>query len=900
MISAEVKMNGVNLVVFSVYAPQEHVHKEDKAKQTRTKDAFWDELTRRALKIKKKTQLLILGDLNATSSAITHAPTFYHGQTVENIINNDNGHRLTRFLAETKLHVASSYFSHKPAHSYTYYSYTNEKTKKILDLALQSNFLQKRCLDSRTKRGYDFQSDHRLVVTRYRFERRRMNRPQKKPKIKKKPDFKAVTDDHKKNFLEAIENATFKSAQDFIENLDKAVETLPKLGKKSTEKYPWNDNPELESLLKERKKYHIKNDRKQYRKLSGRIRNLVNSLRNQHFEEEAARFNEAEIRRDIEKAYKIAKSQKTTRRKQGRDRPVPGLKNHFQQHFNHTVPTDLPTILQKPLNQPKIPGDYLVGAPTVDELKNVILQAKNGKASLDIPIEAVKIATECPRFLELLSEFYGEIWVDGDVPPVLGESEITAIWKRKGSKQECKTWRGIMLSSTLTKILATLIINRICTTYDLNISEGQMGFRPNRGCMDGSYCLKRVHQWGRKAQTEIFCGMVDLSAAFDWCPRPFVFASARLIVGDSIMIDILENMYTKTVAWLKGENERFDCTCGVRQGGSESTVLYNCLAQTCMDTWVDRCEQKGLKKFKIPYKIPKNVSKSGADISGFCEAYYLAYADDLCIFSLDADDLEKKLQLLNEVFKEFGLVMNMDKTETLIYNWELGKNVTEKYPKSICKIDDIEIKNSLDFKYLGAFSQIDDSSIGSVELEYRITSGTCKFFELKQFFKNRNIKMETRVKYMNSLVRTRMCYLSQGWTITKAQVQKLQSNYNKFLRYIVPGGLKRQPVEQYTRKDGTTGEFSKYALSGEEIQKRSKSETIQSYITRQQTTWIGHIMRSDDKCFIKQLTYPDYLPGTKKKPGVLNTTYRQVRLHYEKDLNLNENEMTEKLLKRKR
>ena len=78
----------------------------------------------------------------------------------------------------------------------------------------------------------------------------------------------------------------------------------------------------------------------------------------------------------------------------------------------------------------------------MDELKNVILQAKNGKASLDIPIQAIKIATECPRFLELLAEFYREIWVDGNVPPVLSESQITAIWKRKGSKQECKSWRG--------------------------------------------------------------------------------------------------------------------------------------------------------------------------------------------------------------------------------------------------------------------------------------------------------------------------------------------------------------------------------------------------------------------------------------------------------------------------
>ena len=896
LISIEVKIHGINLLVFSAYVPQNDIHSSDKEKQKRAKDQFWDQIRKHMLKVEKRTKVqpLLLGDFNAHSSAITHGPTFFHGQSIDNIVNNDNGHRLTQFLAEHRLHVASTYFSHKPAHSLTYYSRQNASVKHILDLAVHSKFLQDRCLDSRTKRGYDFGSDHRLVVTRYRFDMKKMKR-NKKRKSKPRYDYKGATQQQRQAYTTAVENSDYSDIQSFISNLTTATElTLTKLGKCPKDSYPWNNNPELESLLAERLKYHIKDDRKEYRKMSIRIRKLVKTLRDQHYENEAARFNEYDTRRDIEKSYQIAKQQSTTRRKKLPSRPVPGLSEHFQAHFNHEPPTAAPLILQKPLNKPKVHVVYDTGPPTKLEIETVIRSAKNGKSAIDISMEAVKLATDSPKFVDELTNFYGKIWADRETPKSFSESEITALWKNKGSKSDCSTWRGIMLSSVFTKILAGIILNRIGTAYNLNIGEGQMGFRPKRGCQDGFYCLKGVHQWCRKSQRALFCGMVDLSAAFDWCSRPFIFDSARLIVGDSIMIEILENMYSKTVAWLKNETKKFDCTCGVRQGGTESPVLYNCLAQTCLDTWVDRCNAEGLNKFELPFKIPANASISANVESGFCQVQYLAYCDDLCIFSFDEADLEKKLRLLNDVFKEFGLKMNMGKTETLIYNWGLGKEDIKDYPKSICSIEGVDIKNVQTFKYLGAHSQIDDSSIGDNELQYRITSATCKFFELKNFFTNHSIKLQTRVKFLYSLVRSRLCYLCQGWTITKAQICQLQSHFTKFLRYLVKGGQSRQATQEYSRKDGSTGEFSKYVMKNAEIFSATRPESIESFINRQRTNWIRHIVQSEDSCFIKQLTFPDFYKSDKKKRGVMSTVYRQVKLIHETELKMSEAEMIEK------
>ena len=73
-------------------------------------------------------------------------------------------------------------------------------------------------------------------------------------------------------------------------------------------------------------------------------------------------------------------------------------------------------------------------------------------------------------------------------------------------------------------------------------------------------------------------------------------------------------------------------------------------------------------------------------------------------------------------------------------------------------------------------------------VENRITSATCKFFELVEFFRNRQIKLNLRIQYLNSLVRSRLTYLCQSWTLTKRQTERLQSTFTSVLRHMVKGG----------------------------------------------------------------------------------------------------------------
>ena len=230
------------------------------------------------------------------------------------------------------------------------------------------------------------------------------------------------------------------------------------------------------------------------------------------------------------------------------------------------------------------------------------------------------------------------------------------------------------------------------------------------------------------------------------------------------------------------------------------------------------------------------------------------------------------IEILNEVFSEYCLKLNADKTETLILNWKLGKpNEIDVYPQSIVNLNGIEIKNSKSFKYLGAFTQYNNSSTGDVEFEHRINSAICKFYELKPFFTNYKIKLHTRVLYLESLVRSRLMYGCQCWTLTKTQFKHVESQYVKFLRYLVKGGNQRRPeLIEYTTRTGKKGTFKKLLYSNEQVKSLINRPSLSHYLQNQQFNWIAHCTRASNDRYIKKLTFEHYHPELKKKPGVTN------------------------------
>ena len=132
---------------------------------------------------------------------------------------------------------------------------------------------------------------------------------------------------------------------------------------------------------------------------------------------------------------------------------------------------------------------------------------------------------------------------------------------------------------------------------------------------------------------------------------------AKIYKGDHTFIDFDDNM-----------SERIDITGGIRQGCTISSTLFKLVTYEIMN----RLEQEGAK-----YEVD-NINLNS-----------IFYADDSILIAKTIENASRNLKILIEVSASFGLHINKDKSNIMVFNNKI--NIEE--------IDGIRVVNKI--KYLG-------------------------------------------------------------------------------------------------------------------------------------------------------------------------------------------------------
>ena len=114
---------------------------------------------------------------------------------------------------------------------------------------------------------------------------------------------------------------------------------------------------------------------------------------------------------------------------------------------------------------------------------------------------------------------------------------------------------------------------------------------------------------------------------------------------------------------------------------------------------------------------------------------------------------------------------------------------------------------------------------------------------------------------INSLVRSRMVYSCQTWCPTKAQLQRMNSQYMMFIRKLAKGGFNRKP-NSYA-----------YIYTNEDLLRIANTTDLVSYIKQQQRNYLCHLVRNDNQSIAKRLLFN---ADTAKKPGPKTTLLTSV------------------------
>ena len=141
------------------------------------------------------------------------------------------------------------------------------------------------------------------------------------------------------------------------------------------------------------------------------------------------------------------------------------------------------------------------------------------------------------------------IWTTCKIPSCWLISSITCLFKNKGSRSEACNYRGLSIMSTCSKIVISVIISRLRSTYERIISNCQFGFRSNRSTTDAIYILQNAI---KLTSDPLYVCFIDLKAAYDWIDRDMLFRVLEIRLNSFFLVKLLKVFYTGTSAAIKG------------------------------------------------------------------------------------------------------------------------------------------------------------------------------------------------------------------------------------------------------------------------------------------------------------------------------------------------------------
>ena len=193
----------------------------------------------------------------------------------------------------------------------------------------------------------------------------------------------------------------------------------------------------------------------------------------------------------------------------------------------------------------------------------------------NIYAEHLKYASE--RLIPILSMCFTGFFVHGFLPTSLLAVVLVPIIKNKaGNVNSIDNYRPVALSSIVSKILETIILNRI--EIYLLTNANQFGFKKNHGTDMCIYTLKEIINMYTSLKSCVFTCFLDASKAFDRVNHSLIFEK---LANRGIPVYILRiliywyNNQSMCVRWGSSTSEYFKVTNGVRQGSILSPYFFN-------------------------------------------------------------------------------------------------------------------------------------------------------------------------------------------------------------------------------------------------------------------------------------------------------------------------------------
>ena len=457
---------------------------------------------------------------------------------------------------------------------------------------------------------------------------------------------------------------------------------------------------------------------------------------------------------------------------------------------------------------------------TREEVQEAVREVKVGKAAgLD------GCAAECVKnggvtVVEWLLRLLNVCFLSSMVPIDWASACVVPLYKGKGDKYDCTSFRGISLLSVVGKVYGKVLIKRVREGTEGSICDEQGGFRRGRGCVDQIFAVRQVCEKYLAKGKDVFWAFMDLEKAYDRIDREGLWTVLRLYGIGGRLLKGVKSFYVNSRACVRVGNsvsDWFPVRVGLRQGCVMSPWLFN----VYMDGVVREVNAR---------MLGRGLGLVGADGREW-NLNQLLFADDTALVA----DSEVRLRQLVE---EFGRVCSRRKLRV--------NESKSKVMRCTRRIDGRRINVALNgklleevecFKYLGSHVAGDGGVEEEVKFRMKEVGKVCG--GMKRIFKCRSLGMNAKRKLYEGVVVPTALYGAETWNMGAAERRRLNVMEMRCLRSMCGvTRMDRMRNEEVRRRTGV----------GRELAVRAEQGVLR---------WFGHVERMEEERVVKRITGSD-------------------------------------------
>ncbi|KAL1446149.1 hypothetical protein WDU94_012366 [Cyamophila willieti] len=811
LISMKIKLNKTQLIdVIQCYAPQQG---RDEAEKLAFEELLDENI--------KNDNVIIMGDMNAqvgTDRTNCESVIGAHGWGDKN----KEGKQLIDLCRRNNLSIGNTWFKKRQSHKVTRYSWDG-KHETMIDYFIISKEIQNTLCDTKVIPSVSLGSDHRLLVSTFRFRKLTEKKTNQLRKIK---SWKLKEKENVEKFQSIIRNniptselrSVEEEWQDYKNCLVSAAEEVcgRTSGKRRWKETRWWNERVKTAVLEKNKAFRIyfKNrtpeNKEQYQRSKRNAKTIVREER-QAWLEEWSNTLQTDIDGNRKVLYGMVKNKRRDREQCKYITNEDGslitdnedIKREWKEYFKNLLNVEYDGIDDNNLEREEENNEIEEETEdlTCNDIDYVWKFIKYGKAAGidDITGELIKNTGIAGK--HWLYRVFRTIWMNKKVPDDWRIGIVVPLFK-KGDKKKCANYRGITLTSQVSKLYERILEKKIRSKIEQQLNEEQYGFRPGRSTIDLIFGLRQLMEKKYEYNEDLWMAFLDIKKAFDAVRRIKVWEALQHARIDKSIIERIADLYQNISSQVRtpvGTTDSFAITTGLRQGGVLSPLLFINVIN------------------EIQNKACQKIGRNNSNL--------MLFADDIVLWGRNSEEVQVQINAWAETARSYGLIFSQEKSEVLI----LHRNTS---PTGSVKLDGKELKKVPQFKYLGSI--MSEKGTITEEINNRINTSS-KFYNcVKGIIWNNNVPLKCKKAIYQTYFIPILTYGAETWVMQQKEDSRIQAAEMKFLR-------------------STVGKTRRDRIRNENIRSMVGTEKLQDRIERSRLRWYGHVKRMDEQRIPKKM-----------------------------------------------